>query len=212
MSKKKRILDFIFSLVLLIILSPLLLLIYVLVAFTSDGSPLLKQLRMGKDEKPFYIYKFRSMRAGAPILSTTEFHDSDRYVTGIGRILRKTSLDELPQLLNILNGTMSFVGPRPVIVEETDLIRLRSRHGIYGLMPGLTGWAQVNGRDNLDNEEKVRLDREYLKTASLKLDARILVMTFFKVFRQSDIKMAGADQMAETDNCFAGAQQTGQRA
>lgn len=128
------------------------------------------------------------MKINAPNLATNDFHDADIYITKVGRFLRKTSLDELPQLFNIFQGTMSFVGPRPVIIEEKEVINLRTDCGVNKIKPGLTGWAQVNGRDSLTNEAKVKLDYEYSKKISFIMDAKIIILTVFKVFRQVDIR------------------------
>jgi O-antigen biosynthesis protein WbqP len=184
----KRILDFIFALVLLIILFPVLMTIYLLVEMTSDGPALFKQLRMGQDNKEFYIYKFRTMKMNTPNIATIDFHDVEQYITKVGKFLRKTSLDELPQLYNILEGTMSFVGPRPLIVDEREVLNMRTLCGVYQLTPGLTGWAQVNGRDNIRNDEKVRLDYEYSLRKCLLFDLKIILLTGIKVFKQADIR------------------------
>ena len=147
-----------------------------------------KQLRAGKGSKPFYIYKFRSMKIETPNIATNDFTDSHVYITRIGKIIRKTSIDEIPQLFNILKGDMSIVGPRPVILEEVDLIELRKSYNIDKILPGITGWAQINGRDNIGNEEKVKYDYEYLMNKSFTMDLYIIVMTALKVLKRSDIK------------------------
>lgn len=195
----KRVFDFVLALIMLIILSPLLLTIHFIIAATSPGPALFKQIRMGKDNKEFYIYKFRTMKMNTPNIATIDFHDVDQYVTGIGKILRKTSLDELPQLYNIVNGTMSFVGPRPVIIEEKDVIKMRTLYGVYKLTPGLTGWAQVNGRDNLRCEEKVKLDYEYSQKQCMLMDIKIILLTFIKVFKQSDIRLPNNSEVAREE-------------
>lgn len=193
----KRFFDFVLALVMLIVLSPLLLIIHISITATSPGPALFKQLRMGKGNKEFYIYKFRTMKMNTPNIATINFHDVDQYITGIGKLLRKTSLDELPQLYNILNGTMSFVGPRPVIIEENDVIKMRTLYGVYKLTPGLTGWAQINGRDNLCCEEKVKLDYEYSQNQSMLMDIKIILLTFIKVFKQSDIRLPNNSDMVK---------------
>ena len=131
--------------------------------------------------------KFRSMRIGTPAVATHLLADPDAYLTPIGSFLRKSSLDELPQLWSILKGDMSFVGPRPALFNQDDLIALRTEQGVHELVPGLTGWAQVNGRDELPIPEKVKLDAEYLQRRSLGFDLRILWMTFVKVLRSDGV-------------------------
>lgn len=184
----KRLIDIFMSLIGIIILSPVFLITAILIKFESKGPIIFKQLRAGKDSEPFYIYKFRSMRIDAPIKSTNDFKDADAFITKIGKFIRKTSIDELPQLFNILKGDMSIVGPRPVILKEEDLIRLRHEYNVDSLLPGITGWAQINGRDNIGDEEKVRYDYEYLTRISLRLDMYIILMTAFKVIKRSDVK------------------------
>ena len=160
----------------------------ILIKLESEGPVIFKQLRAGKNSKPFYIYKFRSMKANAPTLSTNEFEDANLFITKIGRFIRKTSIDELPQLINILKGDMSIVGPRPVILDEKELISLRQEYNVDNILPGITGLAQINGRDSIGNEEKVKLDYEYLQNRSLNLDIKIVFITIFKVLKKSDIK------------------------
>lgn len=184
----KRLIDIFMSLIGIIILSPVFLTTAILIKIESKGPIIFKQLRAGKDSEPFYIYKFRSMRIDAPIKSTNDFKDADAFITKIGKFIRKTSIDELPQLFNILKGDMSIVGPRPVILKEEDLIRLRHEYNVDSLLPGITGWAQINGRDNIGDEEKVRYDYEYLTRISLRLDMYIILMTAFKVIKRSDVK------------------------
>lgn len=184
----KRLIDIFMSLIGIIILSPVFLITAILIKFESKGPIIFKQLRAGKDSEPFYIYKFRSMRIDAPIKSTNDFKDADAFITKIGKFIRKTSIDEIPQLFNILKGDMSIVGPRPVILKEEDLIRLRHEYNVDSLLPGITGWAQINGRDNIGDEEKVRYDYEYLTRISLRLDMYIILMTAFKVIKRSDVK------------------------
>jgi O-antigen biosynthesis protein WbqP len=184
----KRFLDIVVSALMIIILSPLLLLIYIMIETTSRGPALFKQVRMGKDNKEFNIYKFRTMKINTPNIATNDFHDADKYITKVGKLLRKTSLDELPQLFNIFEGTMSFVGPRPIIIEEQEVIKMRTLCGVHKIKPGLTGWAQVNGRDSISNEEKVKLDYDYMQNMGFLMDAKIIFLTAFKVFKQADIR------------------------
>ena len=138
--------------------------------------------------KEFYIYKFRTMRTDTPDVATHLLKNPEAYITPIGKFLRKTSLDELPQLFNILKGDMSLVGPRPALYNQYDLKEMRNKQGINILMPGLTGWAQINGRDEISLEEKVRLDKEYLENRSFCFDIKILFLTFFKVLKKEGVK------------------------
>ncbi|GAA0866123.1 sugar transferase [Paraclostridium tenue] len=187
-NKLKRVIDIIISILGIILLFPIFLITSILIKLESEGPVIFKQLRAGKNSKPFYIYKFRSMKTDAPNLSTNEFEDANLFITKIGRFIRKTSIDELPQLINILKGDMSIVGPRPVILDEKELISLRQDYNVDNILPGITGLAQINGRDSIGNEEKVKLDYEYLQNRSLKLDIKIVFITIFKVLKKSDIK------------------------
>ena len=184
----KRIIDFSAALIGIILLSPIFILTAIAIRIESSGEIIFKQARVGKNGKVFNIYKFRSMKIDAPNLSTSEFNDSHKYITKTGAIIRKTSIDELPQLFNILKGEMSIVGPRPVIESEKDLLQLREMYKIDSILPGVTGWAQVNGRDNLDVHEKVKYDYEYLINKSIFLDIKIIFMTIFKVLKLEDVK------------------------
>lgn len=184
----KRIIDIIMSVLGIIVLSPIFIITAILIKLESKGPIIFKQKRAGKNSEAFYIYKFRSMRIDAPNKSTNDFKDADAFITKIGKIIRKTSIDELPQLFNILKGDMSVVGPRPVILKEKDLIQLRKDCNVDSLVPGITGWAQINGRDTIGDAEKVKYDYEYLKEKSFKLDVKIIVMTILKVVKRSDIK------------------------
>ncbi len=154
---------------------------------TSVGPVLYWSSRVGKNNKIFHMAKFRSMRSETPALATHLLDNPSIYLTPIGGLLRKTSTDELPQLWSILKGDMSFVGPRPALFNQDDLIALRSSQGVDQVLPGLTGWAQVNGRDELSIEDKVALDFFYLKNQSLWLDIKILWMTLIKVVRREGI-------------------------
>jgi O-antigen biosynthesis protein WbqP len=161
--------------------------IAVAVCLTSPGPALYWSDRVGRGNKLFKMPKFRSMRIGTPAVATHLLQDPESYLTPIGSFLRKSSLDELPQLWSILVGDMSFVGPRPALFNQHDLIALRSQHGVDSLLPGLTGWAQVNGRDELPIPEKVQFDVEYLRRQSLVFDLRILWITFVKVLRRDGV-------------------------
>ena len=179
----KRLFDFLFAGLLLVGLSPLLLLLALLVRLTSPGPALYWSNRVGRANCIFCMPKFRSMRVGTPQVATHLLTSAVSHVTTIGKVLRKTSLDELPQLLSILCGDLSFVGPRPALFNQYDLIELRTAAGIDRLRPGLTGWAQVNGRDELSIPVKVEFDREYLERQSGLMDLRILWLTLIKILR-----------------------------
>jgi O-antigen biosynthesis protein WbqP len=163
------------------------LVVAVLVRLTSKGPALYWSDRVGRNNTIFKMPKFRSMRVGTPAVATHLLADPKAHLTPIGSFLRKSSLDELPQLWSILAGDMSFVGPRPALFNQHDLIELRTRQGVHTLMPGLTGWAQVNGRDELPIPDKVKLDVEYLRRQSMWFDIRILWLTFVKVLRRDGV-------------------------
>lgn len=187
----KRFFDIITSLILIVCLSPVLLLLSLLVLI-FDGTPVIfSQQRVGRGNRLFRIYKFRTMKRGTRNASTTELTDSDDCITPLGRILRKTSLDELPQLFNVLNGTMSFVGPRPLIPEEDDVRQLREKYNVFSVRPGITGLAQINGRDRLSAEKKALFDKEYVEKQSILFDIKICFMTVGVVLRRKDILEGG---------------------
>lgn len=183
----KRYFDFSMSLMGLVFFSPLMILVAVLIKLTSNGPVLYWSSRVGKKNNIFKMPKFRTMRLGTPILATHMLADSERYLTPVGSFLRKSSLDELPQLWCVLIGDMSFVGPRPALFNQEDLIALRVQHGVDKLVPGLTGWAQVNGRDELSVLAKVKYEVEYLFNQSFWFDMKILGVTFLKVVRRSGV-------------------------
>lgn len=177
----KRLFDFVLALVGLLLLSLPLLLVAIAVRMTSPGPVLHWSERVGRHNRLFRMPKFRSMRIGTPAVATHLLRDPDAWLTPIGSFLRKSSLDELPQLWSILKGDMSFVGPRPALFNQDDLIALRSEAGVHELTPGLTGWAQINGRDELPIPQKVALDAVYLQRRSLAFDVYILWLTAMKV-------------------------------
>ena len=187
-SISKRTMDIVSSLVGLILLSPLFLLVAILIKLDSKGPIIFKQIRIGKNSKPFNIYKFRSMKIDAPNLSTEEFINASDFTTKVGKFIRKTSIDELPQLVNILKGDMSIVGPRPVIEREVRLLEIRKECNVDSILPGITGLAQINGRDNIDDYEKVKYDFEYLSKRNLVLDIKIIINTVLKVAKSEGIK------------------------
>ena len=162
-------------------------LVAILVRLTSKGPILYWSDRVGRNNTIFKMPKFRSMQIGTPAVATHLLNNPDAYLTPIGSFLRKSSLDELPQLLSIIKGDMSFVGPRPALFNQHDLIELRTRSGVHKLLPGLTGWAQVNGRDELPIPAKVKLDVDYLQRQSLWFDIHILWLTFIKVLRRDGV-------------------------
>lgn len=187
--KIKRIIDITLSLVAILLLSPLLLIVAVLIKIESKGKVIFKQKRVGKGKKTFYIYKFRTMRIDTPSDTPTHMLEKpDKYITRIGKILRKFSLDELPQLFNIIKGEMSLIGPRPALWNQFDLINERDKYKANEIMPGLTGWAQVNGRDELPIEVKAKLDGEYVNKLSIWFDIKILFMTICWVLVAKGVK------------------------
>ncbi|KAB8054794.1 sugar transferase [Janthinobacterium rivuli] len=183
----KRAFDLMLVLLASLILFIPVVLVALLVRLTSPGPALYWSDRIGKNNTIFKMPKFRSMRVGTPAVATHLLADAHSHLTPVGNFLRKSSLDELPQLWSIIRGDMSFVGPRPALFNQNDLIALRTQYGVEKLPPGLTGWAQVNGRDELPIPEKVKLDVEYLRRQSLPFDIKIIVLTFLKVVRRDGI-------------------------
>lgn len=184
----KRIFDVVLSIVAIIMTSPAMIIIAALIKIESEGPFLFLQKRVGVGGKHFNIFKFRSMRIGAPNVATDKLGNPSKYVTNCGRFIRKTSLDELPQLFNILFGHMSFVGPRPALYNQFELVALRNKHKINQLKPGLTGYAQIMGRDMISDEEKVSLDKYYLEKRSFLLDMKIMVKTTYKVAMRENVQ------------------------
>ena len=192
--KIKRLIDCLISLIGIVLLMPLFIVIGLLIKIDSKGPVIFQQKRYGKNKEPFYIYKFRTMRLDAPKnVSTKEFNDSKKYITKIGYFLRRTSLDELPQLFNILLGQMSIVGPRPVVLKEKNLIIARDRYGANNIKPGITGWAQINGRDRLSVEEKAKLDGFYVENMGLLMDFKCFFKTIKYVLKGQDILEGGEE-------------------
>ena len=183
----KRIIDLMLSGFLLLILSPVLLIIIFAIKLDSDGPAIYWSNRVGLLGELFTMPKFRTMKIGTPPVATHLLINPEERLTGIGGFLRKYSFDELPQLWSILMGDMSFVGPRPALFNQYDLISLRAQYGIDKLVPGLTGWAQVNGRDELSIEEKVRYELHYLKTRSLFFDMKIVIKTILRALDSSGV-------------------------
>lgn len=187
----QRFFEVLISLIALIILSPLFLILAIFIKLNSKGPVFFTQMRIGKNNELFKIYKFRTMKMGTPNVATDKLKDANNYLTTTGKILRKTSLDELPQLINIIKGEMAFVGPRPALYNQYKLKELRTELGIHKLLPGITGWAQINGRDNNSDIQKTYLDEYYLKHKSFKFDVKILFMTVFRVIKGDGIVEGG---------------------
>jgi len=183
----KRIFDLILGVVILIILIIPMLLIFISIRISSKGAGLYWSQRIGKNSIIFKMPKFRTMQVNTPSIATHLLDNPDEYLSSIGGFLRATSLDELPQLFSVLKGDMSFVGPRPALYNQDDLIALRTDKGVDRLLPGITGWAQVNGRDELSIPDKVALDVEYLNRQSFWFDIKILWMTFLKVVKRDGV-------------------------
>lgn len=183
----KRIFDILLSFLTIVVFSPLFIIISILVKCSSKGPIFFKQKRIGKNKKTFYILKFRTMRTDTPKDTPTHLlENSDAYITKIGKFLRKTSLDEIPQAFNIFVGQMSVVGPRPALWNQDDLIKERDKYFANNIRPGLSGWAQCNGRDTLPIEEKAKLDGEYVKRFNVWFDIKIIFKTAFQAFRGKD--------------------------
>jgi len=183
----KYIFDLLLGIVVFLLLAPLMLLVVIAVRLSSKGSALYWSDRVGKNNEIFKMPKFRSMLTGTPAVATHLLDNPDVYLSPIGGFLRRSSLDELPQLFSVLKGDMSFVGPRPALFNQDDLIKLRSEKGVDKLLPGITGWAQVNGRDELSIPDKVALDVEYLNRQSFWFDIKILWMTFLRVVKRDGV-------------------------
>ena len=195
----KRAFDIIISLTAIILLSVPMAVIAIAIRLTSPGPAFFKQKRLGKDKSTFYILKFRTMRLDAPAdLPSRELVDAEKWITPIGKFLRRTSIDELPQLFNILIGQMALVGPRPTVAAQEELVRERDRYGVYAVRPGLTGWAQIHGRNSVPDVEKAKLDREYIERLTggffrgILVDLCCILGTFGAVFK-------GEGCPAETD-------------
>ena len=174
----KRTFDICVSAAARVVMLPFFALVAIMIKLDSEGSVIFSQNRVGKNGNPFKVYKFRTMKVNAPHeMATSDLSDPYAHITRIGRFLRKTSIDELPQLFNVLKGDMSLVGPRPLIMGESDVHKLRMREGVYDVRPGVTGWAQVNGRDCVPAEEKVYFDKEYVIRRSIAFDMLIFAKT-----------------------------------
>lgn len=196
----KRVLDIICSFVAIVLLSIVYLPICLVVKLTSKGPVFFKQKRIGKDKKYFNILKFRTMRIDTPKDCPTHLLENpDQYITGVGKFLRKTSLDELPQIFNIFVGDMSVIGPRPALWNQDDLIAERDKYNVNALKPGLTGWAQVNGRDELPIPVKAEMDKYYYDHLGFIFDVKCLFLTAFSVLKSEGIVEGGTGQMTEKE-------------
>ena len=184
---RKRSFDIILASLLSVLFLLPMLLIALWISLTSKGPALYWSERVGQNNQIFKMPKFRSMYLGTPVVATHLLQDSQRHITAVGKFLRKTSLDELPQLWSVLRGQMSFVGPRPALFNQTDLIELRTKSGVSRLLPGVTGWAQINGRDELNSVEKARFDVEYLHRYNLRFDSYIMFLTLMKVWKRENV-------------------------
>ncbi len=197
-STGKRIIDFILSGLGTIVLAPFMLLIALLIKLESKGPVLFRQKRVGLHKKTFSIMKFRTMRTDTPKDTPTHMlKNPDQYITKVGRFLRKTSLDELPQILNILKGEMAVIGPRPALWNQDDLVAERDKYGANDVLPGLTGWAQINGRDELEIPVKAALDGEYVQRMSFGLDVKCFFGTILSIFRHEGVVEGGTGALAE---------------
>lgn len=183
----KRLFDLSLALMLSLLLALPIALIALAIWLTSAGPAVYWSNRVGRNNKIFRMPKFRSMRTDTPAVATHLLQNPEQYITPVGKFLRKTSLDELPQLWSILVGDMSFVGPRPALYNQDDLIALRTERGVHTLVPGLTGWAQINGRDELPIPQKVEFDAQYLQRRSFWFDLRIMALTAWRVLRRSGV-------------------------
>lgn len=188
----KRLIDFLVSLIALIILSPLFLIIAIWIKVNSKGPVFFKQNRVGKNKELFEIYKFRSMRTDTPAdMPTHQLNNPEAFITSSGKFLRKTSLDELPQLINIVKGEMAIIGPRPALWNQYDLIEERDKYGANDVRPGLSGWAQINGRDELEIPVKAKLDGDYVENMSLTFDLKCIIGTISSVLRSEGVVEGG---------------------
>lgn len=191
----KRLLDFTLSLLGFLVLWPFFLLIAIIIKLESSGPVFFEQKRVGKNKQYFYILKFRTMRTDAPKdMPTHMLQNPEAFITTIGKFLRKTSLDELPQIINILNGEMSVIGPRPALWNQNDLIAERDKYGANDILPGLTGWAQINGRDELPIDVKAKLDGEYAQRMSFAFDCRCFFKTIGYVLKHDGVVEGGTGE------------------
>jgi len=196
--KVKRLFDFILALIGLILLSPLFLIIIISIKLDSRGPVFFKQKRVGVNKTHFNILKFRTMRIDTPKdMPTHLLKNPEQYITKVGKFLRKTSLDELPQILNIISGSMSIVGPRPALWNQYDLIAERDKYGANNIRPGLTGWAQINGRDTVSIEDKARYDGDYVENLGVKMDVKCFLGTIVTVLKRDGVLEGGVKEVVK---------------
>lgn len=195
----KRALDFSLSLLGIIVLSPIFLIIIIAIKIDDPGPAFFKQKRIGIHKSYFNLYKFRSMKVNTPDLPTHLLKNPEQYISRIGAFLRKTSLDELPQMFNILKGDMSIIGPRPALWNQDDLVAERDRYGANDVLPGLTGWAQINGRDELEIPEKAALDGEYIENMSFGFDCKCFFGTIFSVLKSDGVVEGGTGEIKKQE-------------
>lgn len=198
--KVKRVLDVLVSILTLIVLSPIFLLLIIVIKLDSKGPILFKQKRVGLNKVHFYILKFRTMRIDTPKDTPTHLLENpDQWITRVGKFLRRTSLDELPQILNIIKGEMSIIGPRPALWNQYDLIAERDMYEANDIYPGLTGWAQINGRDELSIEKKASLDGEYVQQMSLSFDIKCFIGTVISVVKNDGVVEGGTGKLSHQE-------------
>lgn len=195
----KRFLDTGVAIILGVLLSWLLVIVAILVKLTSKGPIFFKQERFGLNSKPFTLYKFRSMTNGAPVKANSEFEDITNYVTPFGMFIRKISIDELPQLLNIIKGDMSFIGPRPLAITDEKVLILRKKSGADKVRPGISGLAQVNGRNNITDENKAAYDAKYANNQSIQLDTLLVIETIISVVKRENVFKKISDNTVDID-------------
>lgn len=195
----KRFLDTGVAIILGVLLSWLLVIVAISVKLTSKGPIFFKQERFGLNSKPFTLYKFRSMTNGAPVKANSEFEDITSYVTPFGMFIRKTSIDELPQLLNIIKGDMSFIGPRPLAITDEKVLILRKKSGADKVRPGISGLAQVNGRNNITDENKAAYDAKYANNQSIQLDTLLVIETIISVVKRENVFKKISDNTVDID-------------
>lgn len=196
----KRLLDIILSLMGIVILALPMLIVAIIIKIDDPGPAIFKQKRVGKNKKLFWLYKFRSMKVSTPDIPTHLLENPDEYIIKVGKFIRKTSIDELPQLFNILKGDMSIIGPRPALWNQDDLIAERDKYGANDVRPGLSGWAQINGRDELPIDVKAKLDGDYVKNISFGFDLKCLIGTVSSVLKHEGVVEGGTGAKNKENN------------
>jgi O-antigen biosynthesis protein WbqP len=183
----KRIFDLFLAIILLILFAPIFIVVAIIIKISDPGPALYWSKRVGRQNKLFMMPKFRSMKLSTPQVATHLLTNPEQYLISIGAFIRKSSIDELPQLLSVIKGDMSFVGPRPALFNQDDLIELRTQYGVHELLPGITGWAQINGRDEIPIPKKVEYEVEYLKRKNFLFDLKIIFLTAYKVIKKENV-------------------------